>query len=333
MKVAINGYGRIGRCVARVLHRPPWRERLQLVAINDPMRPSMLLALSRRDSVHGLFPVEVSACGDHLRFADELVAVTRVKKPADCAWREHQVDTVFECSGRFATRKALGAHLDAGARRVLLSNPGETSLPVAVRGVNEPQADEPILSCASCTSAAAAPVLALLHERFGVHQGEIVSIHALLGDQPTLDGARPMPRDERCLRAATSVTPVGTELAQGLERVLPQLAGRLGSCAFRVPVPNVSLLDVFVELEKRASVAEINAMFKEAAAGDLNGVVGFSEEPLVSCDFVGDPRSAVIDAERTHVRDERYLKLLLWFDNEWAYANRMVELAAAGGGE
>jgi glyceraldehyde 3-phosphate dehydrogenase (phosphorylating) len=327
MRVAINGFGRTGRCTLRAAY-----ERgadLDIVAVNDLMEPEMLAQLLRRDSVFGRFPARVEAEGSELHVGAHAIAVLAEADPADLPWDELGVDVVIESSGRFRTREGASKHLEAGARKVIVSAPAKDPDVTVALGVNFDEAYDPerhqIISNASCTTNCLAPVAKVLHQEVGIKHGLMTTIHAYTSDQNLQDGPHKDPRRARA--AAVNMIPTTTGAAKALGLVVPELAGRLHGYALRVPVPTGSVVDLTVEVERTTSVDEINAAFAAAAEGPLRGILEYSEEPLVSADIVGSPYSSIFDAGFTSVIDGTSVKLLAWYDNEWGYANRLGELA------
>ncbi len=331
-RIAINGYGRIGRSVLRALYECGYRNRLQPAAINDPAPLVAVSHLTRYDTVHGKFPIAVEEGDDCLRIAGDEIQLSGETDPARLPWRDLDVDIVLECTGQFRETSQLALHLDAGAHRVLLSQPGAREIPAVVWGINSRllQTEASIISSASCTTNAVVPVIAVLDRTLGIERGAITTLHSAMNDQPVLDCYRPG-ADLRLMRAAGgSMIPVDTQLAQGISRILPHLEGRFSASALRVPVLNVSAMNLSVQVCRDTSAEEVNQLL--AAAGQdsfLAGILGYSEEPLPSCDFNHDPRSGIVDAGQTRVSHGRLVTTLTWFDNEWGFANRMLDLASA----
>ena len=328
MRLAINGYGRIGRCVLRACYERGLQRQLSIVAINELASAEALSYLTRYDSTHGKFPFALECDGEELRVDGDRIVLCAAADASSLPWAELGIDLVLECSGQQGTESAAGAHLQAGARQVLLSNPGEPPIPALVYGINHESADcnAAVLSAASCTSNALTPVLAVLDRAFGIHSGVVTTLHASMHDQPVIDAYHS--EDLRRNRAATqSIIPVDTALAQGVGRILPALGGKLVAHALRVPINNVSALNITLNLEAETTVEAINETLAEAASTQLQGVMGYCEEPLASCDFNHDPRSCIVDARQTQLIERRTANLLVWFDNEWAFANRMLDLA------
>ena len=330
-RIAINGYGRIGRSVLRAFYESGYREHLQLAAINEPAPPAAVSHLTRYDTVHGKFPLAVEEGEGCLRIAGDEILLSEETDPARLPWQALDIEIVLDCSGQFSEPGQLQRHLDAGARRVLLSQPGVREIPAVVWGVNSQQLKTraPIISSASCTTNAVMPVIAVLDQALGVEGGAITTLHSAMNDQPVLDRYQPS-ADPRFMRAAGgSIIPVNTELARGIGRVLPHLEGRFSASALRLPVLNVSAMNLSVQLARDTSAEEVNQLLAGASRGPLAGVLGYSEEPLVSCDFNHDPRSGIVDAGQTRVSCKRLATTLTWFDNEWGFANRMLDLASA----
>lgn len=327
-RLAINGYGRIGRCVLRALYERGLQDRLRVVAINEPGDLATVAHLTKYDSTHGRFPGTVEVRGDALQVNGDTIAVSQLESPAELPWARHQVDLVLECSGRYSDTDTLAGHLRAGAGRMLLSNPGADELPAVVYGVNNEllAGDARIISAASCTTNSSVPVIRVLNDAFGIEHGMITTLHSAMNDQPVLDAYHHT--DLRKTRAAFgSIIPIETGLAAGIGRILPEMAGRFAARAVRVPTLNVSAIELSVILARPVSEREANAVLERAATGELAGVLGYTDEPLASCDFNHDPRSAIVDASQTRASGA-LLNLLVWFDNEWGYANRMIDVAA-----
>ncbi|WP_276808882.1 type I glyceraldehyde-3-phosphate dehydrogenase [Castellaniella defragrans] len=336
LRIAINGYGRIGRCVLRALAESPRHRRaLSVVAINEPADLASMAYLTRFDSTHGIFPGEVREIDGGLEIDGQAIPVSHAREPADGPWRRLDFDLLLECSGAFATRASLQAFLDAGCPRVLVSHPGRSAADVdctIVHGFNDAdlRAGQRIVSAASCTTNAAVPVLDLLERRLGVDGAFLTTLHSVMNDQPMIDGYHHA--DLRRTRSAMqSIVPVSTGLAQGIERMLPGLAGRVQAKAVRVPILNVSAIDLAVNLRRDTSPEALNAIFSEAARArpDLIACTG---QPHASVDFNHDPHSVIVDLGQTRVNQGRFANLLIWFDNEWGFAHRMLDVAQAWAG-
>lgn len=332
LRLAINGFGRIGRCLFRALHESPLRHEITVVALNEPAADLEAIAyLTRFDSTHGRFPGAVEARGDCLRVDGVDIPVFHGVAPEDVPWGELGVDILVDSSGQYGRRRELQRFIDAGCARVLLSNPGHGAEDVdrtIVHGINHHDLTgaERILSGASCTTNAIVPVLKLLHGAFGIEQALMTTLHSVMNDQPLIDGYHDS--DLRRTRSAMqSMIPVSTGLARGVERLLPELAGHVQAKAIRMPVANVSAIDLVVTLARKASVKGINALLAEAAKAAPEHL-GYSDQPHASIDFNHSPQSAIVDGGQTRVSGERLAGLMVWFDNEWGYANRLLELAA-----
>lgn len=329
-RLAINGYGRIGRCVLRALHERGLEHRMPVVAINEPADLDEMVHLTRFDSTHGPFPGRVEAAGGDLAVNDHRISVTHATDPGELDWRAHGVDLLLECSGTFSDRASAERQLAAGAPRVLISHPMRDAADVdltVIPGVNGEALDgsQRIVSSASCSTNCLLPVLQRVHARYGVDAASITTIHSVMNDQPLVDGYHAS--DLRRTRSAlASIVPVSTGLARGIERFMPEMAGRVHAQHVRVPTLNVSAMDVNLQLREPADAAALNALLAEAATGELEGILGYSEDAHASCDFNHDPRSGIVDATETRVSGQ-LAHLLLWFDNEWGFANRMVDVA------
>ncbi len=330
VRVAINGFGRIGRNILRAIHESG-RKDIDVVAINDLGPVETNAHLLRYDSVHGRFPHEVKVDGDSIRVGSEKFKVTAVKDPSQLPWKELGVDIAMECTGIFTAKDKASAHLAAGAKRVLISAPGENSDLTVVYGVNHDKLtkDHIIVSNASCTTNCLAPVAQVLNDAVGIDKGFMTTIHAYTGDQPTLDT---MHKDlYRARAAAMSMIPTSTGAAKAIGLVIPELKGRLDGTSIRVPVPNVSCVDFKFVAKRATTVEEINAAIKAAAEGKLKGILGFTLEPNVSIDFNHNPNSSTFHMDQTKVIDGTLVRILTWYDNEWGFSNRMGDTAVAMG--
>ena len=327
IRVAINGYGRIGRSVLRALYESGAREWVQVVAINEPADSKTMAHLTRYDSTHGRFPGTVSVSEDSLTINGDDIAIVHEKDLSALPWGQHGVDVVLECSGTFTDRDTAEKHISSGAKRVLFSQPADPSVDATiVYGINHGilTGTETIISSAACSTNCVVPVIKVLNDAFGVDGGVITTIHSAMNDQPVIDAYHHT--DLRKTRAAmTSIIPVDTGLALGIDRIMPELTGRFQAQAMRVPTVNVSAIDLSIMLNAKVDIAAVNAALAEAANGPLYGVLGYTEEPLASCDFNHDPRSGIVDASQTKVSQQKLVKVLIWFDNEWGYANRMLD--------
>ena len=324
LRVGINGFGRIGRMVFRAGYK---REDIEFVAINDLTDPATLAHLLKYDSVHGMLDAEVSSSEDSIVVNGNEIKVFSERDPGRLPWGDLEIHTVMECTGLFREREKAAAHLDAGASKVIISAPAKGPDITLVMGVNQHEYDplsHHVVSNASCTTNCLAPVCKVLLERFGITKGLMTTTHAYTGDQRLLDFPH---KDLRRARAAAlSMIPTTTGAARAVSLVLPQLEGKLNGMAIRVPTPNVSVVDLVAQLHKEVTVNEINAAMKEAAEGHLKGILAYSEVPLVSADFNGTTYSSIFDAPSTMVIGDM-VKVLAWYDNEFGYANRMVDLA------
>jgi glyceraldehyde 3-phosphate dehydrogenase len=327
-KVAINGFGRIGRLVARaILSRPDCG--LELVAINDLGDAKHNALLFKRDSVHGTWPGDVAAEGNELVVDGHRIAVTAERDPGKLPLREHEVDIALECTGFFTDRETAGKHLEAGARKVLISAPAKGVDLTVVYGVNHDKltADMTLVSNASCTTNCLAPVAKVLHALIGIERGLMTTVHSYTNDQKILDQTH---KDMRRARAAAlNMIPTTTGAARAVGEVLPELKGRLDGSSIRVPTPNVSVIDLTFTPKRDTSVEEVNGALKTAAEGPMRGILQYVTDPLVSGDFNGDPHSSSVDSLETAVLEGKLVRVLSWYDNEWGFSNRMVDTAGA----
>ena len=326
-KIAINGFGRIGRCVTRVLSG---QKDLELVAINDLTDPPTLAHLLRYDSIHRTFQKSVEAAGDAIVIDGKRVPIFAKKDPAELPWKSLGVDIVLECTGKFRDKAGGEKHLAAGAKRVIISAPGEKDIDgTFCMGINtdgyDPQKHR-IVSNASCTTNCLAPIAKVLHESFGIVKGHMVTVHSYTNDQNILD----LPHKDlrRARAAALSMIPSTTGAAKAIGLVLPDLKGKLDGTSIRVPTPDVSLTCLTALVGKATTREEVNAALEAAANGKLSGILGFEKAPLVSSDFIGDPRSSIVDAAQTAVVGGDLVEVHAWYDNEWGFSVRMAELAA-----
>ncbi len=331
IKIAINGFGRIGRMVFRAALGHP---DIEVVAINDLTDAATMAHLLAYDSVHGRLDAEVEAAEEGLRVDGTIIPLTAIKSPEQLPWEEHGVDIAMECTGLFRDRENATKHLGAGARKVIISAPAGDPDATIVMGVNSSQYDprqHHIVSNASCTTNCLAPVAKVLLENFGIRSGLMTTIHAYTGDQRLLDFPH---KDLRRARAAAlSMIPTTTGAARAVALVIPELAGKLNGLAVRVPTPNVSIVDIVVSIEKSGvTETDVNEALKTASESTLKGVLGYSEAPLVSTDYNGCPLSSTVDAPTTYVIDNM-VKVMSWYDNETGYSHRMVDLAAMIGAQ
>ena len=328
VKVAINGFGRIGRNVLRAIVESG-RSDIEVVAINDLGPVETNAHLLRYDSVHGRFPAEVTVENGGINVGRGPIRVTAERNPADLPWGD--VDVVLECTGIFTSKEKCQAHLENGSKRVLISAPGAGVDNTIVYGVNHEtlKSDQLVVSNASCTTNCLAPVAQVLNNEIGIVRGFMTTIHSYTGDQPTLDT---MHSDlYRARAAALSMIPTSTGAATAVGLVLPELKGKLDGVAIRVPTPNVSVVDLTFEAERDTSVEEINDAIRSAANGRLKGVLGFTDEKLVSVDFNHDPHSSIFATDQTKVMEGKLCRILTWYDNEWGFSNRMSDTAVAIG--
>jgi glyceraldehyde 3-phosphate dehydrogenase len=327
-RLAINGFGRIGRCTLRAaLAQGKLGKAFQVVAINDIDSPRALAHLLKYDSVHGTLPNRVGHTEKSISIDGQEIEVTAIKDPAQLPWKAREVDLVLECSGRFTAREGAEKHLQAGARKVLISAPAKNPDVTVNFGINHQKYDPQkhhIVSNASCTTNCLSPVAKVLHETVGIRAGVMTTIHSYTNDQRILD----LPHEDlrRARAAALSMIPTSTGAAKSIGEVIPELKGKLNGLSIRVPTPNVSLVDFTCHLNRKTTVEEVNAALKAAASGPLKGILDYSEALTVSVDFNGNPASSTFDATNTMVIDGDLLKVMAWYDNEWGFSNRMIDL-------
>jgi glyceraldehyde 3-phosphate dehydrogenase len=327
LKVGINGYGRIGRNVLRALYEAGRQKEISIVAVNDLGDAETNAYLTRHDSVHGRFRGEVRVDGNHMVIDGDKIRVLAERDPAKLPWGELGVDTVFECTVLFTSKAKAGQHLVGGAKRVILSAPGEKDVDATiVYGVNHKvlKSTMTVISNASCTTNCLVPLVKPLHDAIGVKAGIMTTIHSYTNDQQLLD----LPHKDlrRARAAALSMIPTSTGAAKAVALVLPELKGKFDGISVRVPTPNVSLVDVVMEVEREVTTEEVNTALKNAANEELRGILAFSEEPLVSVDFRKNDNSSIVDAEYTKVIGGNLVKVLSWYDNEWGYSCRVRDL-------
>ncbi|TPJ28817.1 MULTISPECIES: type I glyceraldehyde-3-phosphate dehydrogenase [unclassified Mesorhizobium] len=330
VRVAINGFGRIGRNILRAIHESG-RKDIDVVAVNDLGPVETNAHLLRYDSVHGRFPHEVTVDGDQISVGKEKFKVTAIKDPTQLPWKELGIDIALECTGIFTARDKAAAHLTAGAKRVLVSAPAEGADLTVVYGINHDKLtkDHIVISNASCTTNCLAPLAAVLHETVGIEKGMMTTIHSYTGDQPTLDT---MHKDlYRARAAALSQIPTSTGAAKAIGLVLPELKGKLDGISIRVPTPNVSVVDFKFIAKRSTSAQEINEAVIAASNGKLKGVLSVTHHPNVSIDFNHDPHSSIVALDQTKVMDGNFVSVLSWYDNEWGFSNRMGDTAVAFG--
>ena len=325
IKIGINGFGRIGRMVFRAA-AANFKE-IEVVGINDLLEPDYLAYMLKYDSVHGRFKGDVAVDGNTLVVNGKAIRLTAVKNPAELKWDEVGADIVIESTGLFLTKETAEAHLKAGAKKVILSAPSKDDTPMFVYGVNDKTyAGQAIISNASCTTNCLAPVAKVLNDSFGIKRGLMTTVHAATATQKTVDG--PSNKDWRGGRGILeNIIPSSTGAAKAVGVVLPELKGKLTGMAFRVPTSDVSVVDLTVELNKEASYAEICAAMKAASQGAMLGVLGYTEDKVVATDFRGEPCTSVFDAEAGIALDKTFVKVVAWYDNEWGYSNKCLEMA------
>ncbi len=330
VRVAINGFGRIGRNILRAAVEAD-RDDIEVVAINDLAPVETNAHLLRYDSVHGRFPGEVTVKGDTISVGNGAIKVTAVKDPAQLPWKEFGIDIALECTGIFTSKDKASAHLQAGAKRVLVSAPSDGADLTVVYGVNHDKLAKAhlVVSNASCTTNCLAPVVKVLNDAVGIDRGFMTTVHAYTNDQPSLDQVH---KDlYRSRAAALNIIPTSTGAAKAVGLVIPELAGRLDGVAIRVPTPNVSVIDFKFVAKRATSKEEINGAIKRAAEQQLKGILGYTDEPNVSSDFNHDPHSSVFHMDQTRVMDGTLVRVMAWYDNEWGFSNRMIHTAVAMG--
>lgn len=323
-KIGINGFGRIGKHVLKIALE---RDDLEVVCINSTSGPEKHAHIFKYDSMYGIYPKDVKADKDTLYVGDKAIKFTAFRNPEEIPWKDLGVEIVVESTGIFNNREDAYKHIKAGAKKVVLSAPGKNCDATFVMGVNEKTYDpakHEVVSNASCTTNCLGPIAKVLNDNFGIVEGLMTTIHAYTNDQQVLDKPHKDPRRARA--AALSIIPTTTGAAKAIGLVIPELAGKLNGMAVRVPTPVVSLVDLVVNLDKNATVEDINAAMKSASENELNGILGYCELPLVSKDFTGDYRSSILDAELTSKVGEKMFKVVSWYDNEWGYSARVVDL-------
>lgn len=329
LRIAINGYGRIGRSVLRALYESDYRDQIKVVAINEPSDIDTMAYLTRYDTTHGRFPRPVSVSEQHLQIGEDLIPCFHAHHANDVDWSALNLDMLLECSGSFSERAGAEDFIAAGVPRVLMSQPASADVDATiVYGYNQSQIEQQhtVVSSASCTTNCVIPVLDVMQALCGVEHGTTQTVHSAMNDQPVIDAYHT--KDLRLTRAAlSSVIPVDTGLDRGITRLMPELSGKIGCSAMRVPTLNVSVIDMVLRTSRPVTVDEVNTALQDAAADKYAGLMGFTQEAHASVDFNHDPRSVIIDGTQTQVIDGRLVKLLCWFDNEWGYANRMLDVA------
>jgi glyceraldehyde 3-phosphate dehydrogenase len=330
VRVAINGFGRIGRNVLRAIAESG-RKDIEVVAINDLAPVETNAHLLRFDSVHGRFPFEVKVTGDTMDIGRGPIKVTAIKNPAELPHKELKIDIAMECTGIFTSKEKASAHLAAGAKRVLVSAPADGADLTVVYGVNHDKLgkDHKVVSNASCTTNCLAPVAKVLNDAIGIEKGFMTTVHAYTNDQPSLDQVH---KDlYRARAAALSMIPTSTGAAKAVGLVLPELAGKLDGVSIRVPTPNVSVIDFKFVAKRKTDKDEVNAAIKRASEQQLKGILGFTTQPNVSIDFNHDPHSSVFHMDQTKVMDGNFVRVMSWYDNEWGFSNRMADTAVVMG--
>ena len=325
IKIGINGFGRIGRMVFRAAVQN-FSNDIEIVGINDLLEPEYLAYMLKYDSVHGKFEADVKVDGSNLIVNGKKIRLTAEKNPADLKWNEVGADVVVESTGLFLTKELAGAHIQAGAKKVIMSAPSKDDTPMFVYGVNcQSYAGQTIISNASCTTNCLAPIAKVLNDSFGIKRGLMTTVHAATATQKTVDG--PSKKDWRGGRGILeNIIPSSTGAAKAVGKVLPALNGKLTGMSMRVPTSDVSVVDLTVELEKAASYDEICAAMKKASEGELKGILGYTDECVVSTDFRGEARTSVFDAKAGIALDPTFVKVVSWYDNEWGYSNKVLEM-------
>jgi glyceraldehyde 3-phosphate dehydrogenase len=324
MKIGINGFGRIGRLAFRAaIDRPD----IEIVGINDLVEPDYMAYMLKYDSTHGQFKGTIAVEGGHLVVNGKTIRVTAEKDPANLKWGEVGAEIIIESTGLFLTQETAQKHIDAGAKKVVMSAPAKDDTPTFVMGVNhkELKADQTIVSNASCTTNCLAPIAKVLNDSFGIEEGLMSTIHAVTATQKTVDG--PSHKDWRGGRGAyQNIIPSSTGAAKAVALVIPALKGKLTGMSFRVPVPDVSVVDLTVRLKTPATYADIKAAMKEASEGSMKGILGYTEDEVVSEDFKGDARTSIFDAKAGIALNDNFVKVVSWYDNEWGYSNKLIDL-------
>lgn len=324
MKIGINGFGRIGRLAFRAaIERPD----VEVVGINDLVEPDYMAYMLKYDSTHGQFKGTIAVEGGHLVVNGKTIRVTAEKDPANLKWNEVGAEVIIESTGLFLTQETAQKHIDAGAKKVVMSAPAKDDTPTFVMGVNHKQlkADQNIVSNASCTTNCLAPIAKVLNDKFGIEEGLMSTIHAVTATQKTVDG--PSAKDWRGGRGAyQNIIPSSTGAAKAVGLVLPELKGKLTGMSFRVPVADVSVVDLTVRLKNSATYEDVKAAMKEASEGELKGILGYTEDEVVSEDFRGDARTSIFDAKAGIALNNNFVKVVSWYDNEWGYSNKLIDL-------
>ncbi len=323
IRIGINGFGRIGRLVMRAAQK---RDDIEVVAINDLLDTDYIAYMLKYDSTHGVFDGEIKVDNNQLIVNGKTIRVTSERNPADLAWNDVNVDVVVESTGLFLTKDTASAHLEAGAKKVVMSAPSKDDTPMFVMGVNHGEYDgQTIVSNASCTTNCLAPLAKVLNDKFGIVDGLMTTVHATTATQKTVDG--PSHKDWRGGRGAgQNIIPSSTGAAKAVGKVIPALNGKLTGMAFRVPTPNVSVVDLTVNLAKPTTYEAICEAMKEASEGELKGILGYTEDAVVSNDFLGDARTSIFDADAGIALTDTFVKVVSWYDNEWGYSNKVLDL-------
>ncbi len=324
MKIGINGFGRIGRLAFRAAMERP---EIDVVGINDLVEPDYMAYMLKYDSTHGPFKGTIAVEGGHLVVNGKTIRVTAEKDPANLKWAEIGAEIIIESTGLFLTQETAQKHIDAGAKKVVMSAPAKDDTPTFVMGVNHKKltASQTIVSNASCTTNCLAPIAKVLNDSFGIEEGLMSTVHAVTATQKTVDG--PSHKDWRGGRGAyQNIIPSSTGAAKAVTLVIPELKGKLTGMSFRVPVPDVSVVDLTVKLVNPASYEDIKAAMKKASEGELKGILGYTEDEVVSDDFKGDPRTAIFDAKAGIALNDKFVKVVAWYDNEWGYSNKLIDL-------
>ncbi|MCL2778419.1 MAG: type I glyceraldehyde-3-phosphate dehydrogenase [Polyangiaceae bacterium] len=328
-KIAINGFGRIGRCIVRAMYERNVKD-IEVVAVNDLTSDKTLAHLYNYDTVHGRAEQRAEVADGALKIAGKSIKIVAEKDPSKLPWKDLGVDIVLECTGLFTDKEKAKSHIEAGAKKVIISAPAKNQDATIVLGVNTQEYDgtkHHIISCGSCTTNCLAPVAKVLHDSFGVKRALMTTVHSYTNDQAVLDVPHRKGDLRRARAAAQNMIPSSTGAAKALAEVIPALKGKFDGQAIRVPTMDCSVVDLTFETEKPITKDAIHAAMKTASQGAMKNILGYTEEPLVSSDFIGDPRSSIFDATVTQVMGDNFAKIMSWYDNEWGFSNRMVELA------
>jgi len=332
IRVAVNGYGRIGRCATRALYESGYRDSIEIAALNEKADLSVIAHLTKYDTTHGRFPGQVSTEGSDLVINGDSIRVLQSEDISRLPWKDLDIDVVLECTGSFSDRATAEKHLEQGASKVIFSQPAEPDVDATiVFGINDHTltGSEQIISNASCTTNCIIPVLHVLDSATGITQGTVTTIHSAMNDQPVIDAYHHVCDMRRTRSAFQSIIPVETRLPAGIGRIMPHLEGLFQAQALRVPTVNVSAMDITMLMNEDTDKCSINKLLREAAEGGLSGILGYTDDPLTSSDFNHDTRSAIVDGSQTRVSGTRLVTVLAWFDNEWGYANRMLDTTIA----